>query len=61
MRLVECSLLAPRVEHTVIYGVSDNDMQIWDNRLAAHLGYRPAGQRRGVPRGARVEHARARP
>jgi uronate dehydrogenase len=39
--LVECTLRAPRVEHTVVYGVSNNDSQLWDNRMAAHLGYRP--------------------
>jgi uronate dehydrogenase len=41
VRLVECCLGAPRVEHTIVYGVSNNDSQLWDNRLAAHLGYRP--------------------
>ena len=39
--LVERALLAERVEHTIIYGVSDNDCQLWDNHLATHLGYRP--------------------
>lgn len=41
VHLVECALRAPRVEHTVVYGVSNNDSQLWDNRMAAHLGYRP--------------------
>lgn len=41
VHLVECCLRAPRVEHTVVYGVSANDGLLWDNRLAAHLGYRP--------------------
>jgi uronate dehydrogenase len=41
VHLVECCLRAPRVEHTVVYGVSHNDSQLWDNRMAAHLGYRP--------------------
>ena len=41
VRLFERALLAPRVEHTVIYGVSDNDMCLWDNTGAMHLGYRP--------------------
>jgi len=41
VRLIECCLRAPRVEHTIVYGVSNNDSQLWDNRLAAHLGYRP--------------------
>jgi uronate dehydrogenase len=41
VHLVECCLNAPRVEHTIVYGVSNNDSQLWDNRMAAHLGYRP--------------------
>jgi uronate dehydrogenase len=41
VHLVECGLHAPRVEHTVVYGVSNNDCQLWDNHMAAHLGYRP--------------------
>lgn len=39
--LVERCLMAPRVEHTIVYGISDNNEKLWDNRLAAHLGYRP--------------------
>lgn len=35
------SLLAPVVGHTVIYGISDNTVQLVDNRKAAHIGYRP--------------------
>lgn len=41
VHLTECCLNAPRVEHTIVYGVSDNDSQLWDNHMAAHLGYRP--------------------
>ena len=41
VHLVQRSLVAPRVEHTVIYGVSDNDMRLWDNTGANHIGYRP--------------------
>ncbi len=41
VHLVERCLLAPRVEHTIIYGVSDNDSVLWDNRPAAYIGYRP--------------------
>ena len=41
IHLVEQCLAAPRVEHTIVYGVSDNDCQLWDNHMAAHLGYRP--------------------
>lgn len=39
--LMERCLLAPRVAHTIIYGVSDNDMKLWDNHMAAHIGFRP--------------------
>ncbi|WP_133176170.1 hypothetical protein [Pelagivirga sediminicola] len=28
------------MEHTIVYGVSDNDSQLWDNHMAAHLGFR---------------------
>lgn len=41
VHLVERALLAPRVEHTVVYGMSNNDMSVWDNRRARHLGYVP--------------------
>lgn len=41
VHLTECCLAAPRVEHTIVYGVSDNDSVLWDNHMAAHLGYRP--------------------
>lgn len=41
VHLVECAMSAPRVEHTIVYGVSANDSQLWDNRMAAHLGYVP--------------------
>jgi uronate dehydrogenase len=39
--LIDCCLRASRVEHTIVYGVSNNDSTLWDNRMAAHLGYRP--------------------
>jgi uronate dehydrogenase len=32
---------APRLGHTVVYGVSDNHEAWWDNRHAAFLGWRP--------------------
>ena len=41
VRLIERCLLAPRVEHTVAYGVSRNDTALWDNHMAGHLGYLP--------------------
>jgi uronate dehydrogenase len=39
-RLVVAALGAPLVGHTVVYGMSDNRTTWWDNRAAAHLGYR---------------------
>lgn len=40
-RLIVAALGAPRVGHTVVYGMSDNTVRWWDNRHAAHLGFRP--------------------
>ncbi|QGY33187.1 NAD-dependent dehydratase (plasmid) [Pantoea cypripedii] len=40
-QLIECSLDATRVGHTIIYGASNNKSSFWDNRHAAHLGYKP--------------------
>ena len=34
------SLFTPRVDHTIVYGVSDNSRKWWDNSKAAHLGFR---------------------
>ncbi len=39
--LVRCSLACPRVDHTIVYGVSNNRSNWWDNSGAAHLGYYP--------------------
>lgn len=41
VHLIERCLAAPRVEHTIIYGVSNNDMCLWDNHMATHIGFRP--------------------
>lgn len=41
VHLIERCLVAPRVEHSIIYGVSDNDMCLWDNAGARHIGFRP--------------------
>lgn len=41
VRLVTAALTAPRVGFTVSFGISDNTVKTTDNRLAAHLGYRP--------------------
>lgn len=32
---------APRLGHTIVYGVSDNEEMWWDNASAAFLGWRP--------------------
>jgi uronate dehydrogenase len=40
-RLVVAALTAPVVGHSVIYGMSDNATLFWDNKSAAHIGYRP--------------------
>lgn len=40
-RLVMAALSAPVVEHTVIFGMSNNPLTWWDNSGARHIGYRP--------------------
>lgn len=39
--LVRCSLFAPQVGHTIVYGASDNRDKWWSNAQAAHLGFVP--------------------
>jgi uronate dehydrogenase len=39
-RLVVAGLTAPVVGHTVAFGISDNTTRWYDNRYAAHLGFR---------------------
>ncbi len=41
VRLIEASLTAPRVAHSIIYGTSNNRHQMVDNRLAGHIGFEP--------------------
>lgn len=41
VRLVEASLTAPRVGHTISFGMSDNKLKTVDNRGAGHLGFVP--------------------
>jgi uronate dehydrogenase len=41
IELVRCSLFAPRVGHTIVFGASDNSASWWDNGRAAHLGFTP--------------------
>lgn len=40
-QLVERCLLAERIGHTVVYGISDNREAFFSNQKVAHLGYRP--------------------
>jgi len=40
-RLVVSCLTAPLVGYSVVYGMSDNRTQWWDNTKAKHLGYVP--------------------
>lgn len=37
--LIRCALFAPAVGHTIVYGMSNNRDQWWDNSQAAHLGF----------------------
>ena len=41
VRLVTASLTAPRVGHTISFGMSDNSLKPVDNSKAGHLGYLP--------------------
>ena len=41
VRLVTAALTAPRVGHTISFGMSDNKVKTVDNAGAAHLGYVP--------------------
>jgi uronate dehydrogenase len=41
VRLVEASLTAPRVAHSIIFGTSNNRHKMVDNRLAGHIGFMP--------------------
>jgi len=40
-RLITGCLTTPVLGHTIIFGMSDNAVTWWDNRLARHVGYRP--------------------
>jgi uronate dehydrogenase len=39
VEMLRCSLFAPRVGHTIAFGVSNNKAKWWDDRKGAHLGY----------------------
>lgn len=41
VRMIRAIFDAPRVAHTVMYGVSDNRETWWDNSHAGHIGYAP--------------------
>jgi uronate dehydrogenase len=41
VRLVVASLTAPRVGHTISFGISDNKVKMVDNSRANHLGFIP--------------------
>lgn len=68
VRLVEASLTAPRVGHTISFGISDNKVKAVDNSGANHLGYIPqdssepfraaveAKKPAGDPKSATVKH-----
>ena len=53
VRLVEASLTAPRVGHTISFGLSDNRVKTVDNTGAEHLGYAP--QDNSEPFRAKIE------
>ncbi|MDY7577107.1 NAD(P)-dependent oxidoreductase [Herbaspirillum sp. RTI4] len=40
-RLIAACLTTPVVGHSIIFGMSDNAVTWWDNRLARHIGYVP--------------------
>ncbi|MDL2409921.1 NAD(P)-dependent oxidoreductase [Rhizobium calliandrae] len=39
--LVERSLIVPKVDHTIIFGCSNNDQSFWDNSKVGYMGYKP--------------------
>ena len=41
VRLVEAALTAPRVGHTISFGISDNKLKMVDNSGAGHIGFIP--------------------
>ena len=56
VRLVEAALTAPRVGHTIAFGLSDNAVKAVDNRGAGHLGFIPRDS--SEPFRAKVEAAK---
>jgi uronate dehydrogenase len=41
VELIRSALFTLRVDHTIVFGSSDNPQSWWDNSKAAHLGFRP--------------------
>lgn len=39
--LVERCLIVPKVDHTIVFGCSNNDQSFWDNSKVSYLGYKP--------------------
>lgn len=39
--LIERCLLVPKVDHTIVFGCSNNDQSFWDNTKVQFLGYKP--------------------
>lgn len=39
--LVERCLIVPKVDHTIVFGCSNNDESFWDNKKVGYLGYKP--------------------
>jgi uronate dehydrogenase len=40
-RLVVACLSTPVLDHSIVFGMSDNAVTWWDNRLARHVGFQP--------------------
>jgi uronate dehydrogenase len=58
-RLVRACLVTHRIGFTIVYGQSANERTWWDNRKAAHLGYR--AQDNSEPFLAEIERTTPRP
>lgn len=61
VRLVEASLTAPRVAHTISFGMSDNKVKTVDNSGANHLGYAPRDSSEPFRAGVEAKAAVAEP
>ncbi|MGI9389566.1 MAG: NAD-dependent epimerase/dehydratase family protein [Boseongicola sp.] len=57
LRLIEAALLAPKVGHSVIYGVSANDARFWDNSGAEHIMFQPVDNAERFRAQIECEHA----